>query len=222
MTSRIIRTGFIAAALLTAPLAAQAADLRQPYKAPAYVAPAYANWNGFYIGLNAGYGFGKSVWDFPTVSTTPKGFLGGGTIGYNFQTGVWVWGIEGDFDISTMKDSSSGGGPVSFETKNSWLATGRGRFGYAGWNNWLPYLTAGAAYGEIKATNSATGNASKDKLGWTAGVGVEYALWTNWSAKLEYLYVDLGKFDCGVACGAPTDNVSFHANIGRVGVNYRF
>jgi len=224
MTSKLLRTGIAAAALLCAGAAAQAADLPQPsYKAPAYSSPAYANWTGFYIGVNAGYGFGKSNWDIPALSPSPKGFVGGGTIGYNLQTGTWLWGLEADFDMSTMKGSADCA-PGTCETKNSWLATGRGRIGYAGWNNWLPYITAGAAMGDIKAT-SPVGNASKTKLGWTAGLGLEYAFMSNWSAKIEYLYVDLGKFDCGIACGAAvgvTDNVSFKANLVRAGLNYRF
>jgi|SRR5450631_678143 outer membrane immunogenic protein len=223
MKTRTIRTGVAIAALLIATIAAQAADLQRPsYKAPVYSEPSYANWTGFYIGLNAGYGFGKSNWDFPAVSTSPKGFLGGATIGYNFQTGSWVWGAEGDFDISTMKGSTACGVDTC-ETKNSWLATARGRIGYAGWNNWLPYLTAGVAGGDVKATESFVGSATKVKIGWTAGLGVEYALWTSWSVKAEYLYVDLGRFDCGLSCGsATTDNVSFKTNLARVGVNYRF
>lgn len=214
-----LRIGVAATALLFAGFAAQAADLH--YKAPAYTAPVYSNWTGFYVGLNAGYGFGTSTWDFPAVSPKPKGFIGGGTIGYNLQTGTWVWGIEGDIDFSGMKDS-----PVcalgNCETKNTYLGTVRGRIGYAGWNNWLPYITGGAAVGDIKATDTA-GSASKTKIGWTLGAGVEYAFMSNWSAKLEYLYADLGKFDCGVSCGsATTDNISFKANLVRAGLNYRF
>ncbi len=59
-------------------------------------------------------------------------------------------------------------------------------------------------------------------MGWTAGVGVEYAMMAAWSVKLEYLYVDLGKFDCGPTCGATPDEVTFKANLVRAGVNYRF
>lgn len=104
------------------------------------------------------------------------------------------------------------------------LATARGRIGYAGWNNWLPYFTGGAAMGDIKAS-SPFGSATKTKFGYTLGAGVEYAMMANWSVKLEYLYVDLGKFDCGIACGGAAttaDNVSFKANVVRGGVNYRF
>jgi len=219
----ILCGGVAAAAMLTVSMAAHAADLPRPYKAPAYIAPIYANWTGFYVGLNAGYGFGKSNWDVPAISPSPKGFVGGLTMGYNFQTGMWVWGIEGDADYAGMKGSADCFGGTC-ETKTSWLATVRGRIGYAGWNNWLPYLTGGAGFGNIKAT-SPFGDASKTQIGWTAGAGVEYAMWSNWSVKLEYLYMDLGKFDCGASCtgvAGTSDNVSFNANIVRAGLNYRF
>ena len=220
MSTRFILAGI--AAVLMAPLAARAADLPRPYKAPAgIVAPAYANWTGFYVGINGGYGFGTSTWDVPAVSPDPKGAMAGGTVGYNFQTGQWVWGLETDIDWSGMKgDATCGAG--SCTTKNDWLGTARGRLGFAGWNDWLPYITAGAAYGDVKAENAAGASASKTQIGWTAGVGLEYALRSSWSVKLEYLYADLGKFDCGATCGAATDNVSFKANMIRAGVNYRF
>lgn len=222
MMSKLIRTGAAIAAFSFAAIAAQAADLHRTYKAPAYVAPAYANWSGFYVGLNAGYGFGKSNWDVPAISNSPKGALAGVTLGYNFQTGMWVWGAEGDVDWSGMKGSSDCAPSVTCETKNTWLGTARARLGYAGFNNFLPYITGGAAFGGLKATRTPGGEASKTKVGWTAGLGLEYALWTNWSVKAEYLYADLGKFDCGITCGATSDNVSFKANIIRAGVNYRF
>jgi outer membrane immunogenic protein len=192
---------------------------RGSYKAPAYVAPAYANWSGFYVGLNGGYGFGKSSWSGGGVSTGDfdvKGAVAGGTLGYNFQTGTWVWGIEGDIDWSGMKGSSLG-----VETKNDWLGTARGRLGYAGWSNWLPYLTGGAAFGDIKGTAGGA-SVTKTNVGWTAGAGVEYAFLGAWSAKVEYLYADLGKATCPAAtCGVDTD-IKFKTNLVRLGVNYRF
>ena len=104
-----------------------------------------------------------------------------------------------------------------------WLATLRGRVGYA-IDRWLPYITGGAAYGNVKASTSAPigafTSASHNQLGWTAGVGLEYAFLGNWTAKIEYLYVDLGSFDAGPA---PTvNNVSFKENILRAGLNYKF
>jgi outer membrane immunogenic protein len=128
-----------------------AADLPRPsYKAPVY-APSYYNWTGFYAGINAGYGFGKSDWSGAggTGSTKPKGFIGGVQLGYNLQTGIWVWGLEADFQYSGMKGSDSSGTGVctgaGCETKLTWFGTGRGRIGYAGWDRWLPYITGGAA-----------------------------------------------------------------------------
>jgi len=232
MKSRTVRTGIAVAALLIAPIAASAAELPtkvsdnsgpsyMPTKAP-YLEPAAAIWTGFYIGLNGGYGFGKSTWDEPSVNLSPKGAAYGATFGYNLQTGTWLWGAEGDFDLTSIKGSADCSDGFTCETKNTWLATARVRLGYAGWDNWLPYITGGAAGGDIKASNSGLSSASKTKIGWTAGVGVEYAFWSSWSVKAEYLYIDLGSFDCGVACGAATDNVSFHTNLVRAGVNYRF
>ncbi|MGI8527061.1 MAG: outer membrane protein [Pseudolabrys sp.] len=223
MNFKLIRSGILAAAVLALPFAANAADLPRPsYKAPAYVAPSYSTWSGFYVGVNAGYGFGNSTWDVPTVNPKPKGFLAGGTLGYNYQTGIWVWGLEGDFDYSGMK-STVDCGLGTCETRNNWLATARGRLGYAGWTNFMPYITGGGAYGGLKATNSALGSASDSKFGYALGAGIEYMLYSNWSLKGEYLYVNLGKFDCGVSCGGVSpDNVTFKANILRAGLNYRF
>lgn len=223
MKTNLIRTG-IAAALLMAPLAAQAADLPRPsYKAPAYVAPAGANWTGFYLGINGGYGFGTSDWDDPAVSVDPSGALVGATLGYNWQTGSWVWGLEGDIDWADLKGDTTCGAGIC-ETKADWLGTARFRLGYAGWNNWLPYITAGGAFAGLKADNSLSGTtASKTQIGWTAGLGLEYAFRSNWSAKIEYLYADLGSFDCSTSCSLITpDNVTFKANIVRAGINYRF
>jgi outer membrane immunogenic protein len=224
MNTRLTRICLaVAAALLTGSLAAQAADLPQPsYKAPAYVGPAYANWTGFYVGINGGYAWGTSDWSGTagSFSTSPTGWLGGGTIGYNFQTGMWVWGLEADFDYVDL-NGDLGAVCLGCSVKDTWLATGRGRLGYAGWNNWLPYITGGAAFGDVKASTP-FGDGSKTAWGWTVGGGLEWAFLANWSAKAEYLYVDLGSFTCGLACGAVDQSVDFKASIVRLGVNYRF
>jgi outer membrane immunogenic protein len=225
MTISTIRAA-IAAAIVLAPLGAHAADLARRAPPPVYSvpAPAYTNWTGLYGGINAGYGWGRSDWDPLVVAAnpSPKGFLAGFTVGYNYQTSAWVWGLEGDIDFSTMKGSAACG-TATCEVKNDWLGTERLRLGYAGWSNWLAYLTGGAAFGDVKASNSLVGSVSATKFGWTFGGGVEYAMWSNWSVKLEYLYADLGHVTCDGACGAFTgDTVSFKANILRGGVNYRF
>jgi outer membrane immunogenic protein len=222
MMTKTIRTGAAIAALLIATIAAQAADLSQPsYKAPAYSAPGYANWTGFYVGLNGGYGFGTSTFSGggATDSVKLKGAMFGGTLGYNYQTGTWVWGLEGDYDISMMKGTPDG--CTGCEVKNTWLGTARARVGYAGWNNWMPYLTGGVAYSNIKLSVPGT-DFSKSSVGYVVGAGVEYAFLGNWSTKIEYLYAALGTATCPAAtCGADID-IKTQANIVRLGVNYRF
>jgi outer membrane immunogenic protein len=186
---------------------------------------AYYNWTGFYLGINAGYGFGDSSWSaVPTAGNKPTGFLVGGTLGYNYQVGSIVYGLEGDFDWSDVKDSATCAGVVTCETKNDWIGTVRGRLGYA-FDRWLPYITAGGAFGDVKATVSVpiaglAASSSSTQIGWTAGVGLEYAFLSNWSAKIEYLYVDLGSFDTGPA--PIVNNVSFKESIVRFGLNYKF
>jgi outer membrane immunogenic protein len=227
MKMSLTRICFAIAALLFGSFAAQAADLPpMSYKAPAYVGPSYVNWSGFYVGINGGYQWGKTTFsgNGADFSTSPDGWLAGGTLGYNFQPGTWVWGLEGDFDWSDLNGtqaSISCGGNCTI--KNTWLGTARLRLGYAGWNNWLPYITGGLAYGSVYAGNN-FGSVTRTKAGWTAGAGVEWALLSNWSAKIEYLYVDLGSADCGTAiCTLPAnETANYTANIARVGLNYRF
>jgi outer membrane immunogenic protein len=101
------------------------------------------------------------------------------------------------------------------------LATARGRVGVAS-ERWQPYLTGGAAFGRIVMDPTGGPSDAQTKTGWTAGGGVEYAFTGPWSAKVEYLYADLGKATCGTAsCGALT-NVTFKTSIVRGGINYRF
>ena len=207
-----------------------AADLPRPfYKAPPMYVAGFS-WTGFYVGINGGYGFGKSSWSDPAASTgdfNVKGPLVGGTVGYNLQTGSWVWGVEADADASFIKGSTSVTcAPGGCETRNRWLATGRGRIGYA-WDRFLPSLTGGVAFGDLKMTNPLGATATKTKVGYTLGGGVEYAFLGNWSAKIEYLYADLGKASCPAAtCGSVVPghdaDIKFRAHLAKVGVNYRF
>jgi outer membrane immunogenic protein len=222
---KILGAGMAALSLLAASYSAQAADIPRPVYKGVRSIVAYYNWTGFYVGINGGYGWGDSDWTVPAVSNSPKGALIGGTVGFNYQIGSFVWGLEGDYDWADIKDSTACGA-FSCETKNSWLATARGRVGYA-FDRWLPYFTGGAAFGKVEAnsTNPAAPGASDTLTGWTVGGGLEYAFLGNWSAKIEYLYVDLGSFDCNAACSgaaAVGSTVDFKTNIIRAGLNYKF
>ena len=203
--------------------AAVAADLprRMPTKAPAYV-PAGYNWTGFYVGINGGYGWGRSYWNSFGGRDRVSGGMVGGTVGYNWQAlgSPWVFGLEGDIDWTDIKGTFANAGcPTGCQTKNDWLGTARGRVGYA-WDRVMPYVTGGAAFGDIKATQTGVGTASDTNVGWTAGGGIEAALMGNLTGKIEYLHVDLGSVTCTVC--APATRVGFHDDQLRAGVNYRF
>ncbi|MET4221353.1 outer membrane immunogenic protein [Bradyrhizobium sp. LB7.2] len=174
---------------------------------------------------------------------------GGLTAGYNWQVNHAVLGLEGDINYFGVKGSATGsavypccaptGFTVSSQVSADWLATIRGRIGFLAAPTWLLYATGGAAIAEVKgnfnftdtfaaATESA---AFRDtRLGWTAGVGTEYAFGGGWSLKAEYLYVDLGSStvtSTNLLGGAFPANVFTHSvdlksNIVRVGVNYKF
>jgi outer membrane immunogenic protein len=203
---------------------ATAADLGRQYQQPYVKAPIYNpvfTWTGFYLGLNGGGGWGQSSWDRTGTFDLSGGVIGG-TVGFNWQTGQLVLGIEGDADWSGVSGTTSTLCPVGCTTRNDWLGTVRGRVGYA-FDRFLPYVTGGLAAGDIRATTPGFAGATQTNLGWTIGAGMEVAIAGNWSAKAEYLHVDLGSFNCGLACGLVTpDNVSFRANLARGGVNYKF
>ena len=225
---RVVLAGISALAAMSMLSTASAADLTRrqamPAKAPAYVAP-YYNWTGLYAGVNGGGGFGHSDWSntLGTAGFDTSGGLVGGTLGYNYEMNRVVFGVEGDVDYSTIKGDTNSGICVGIvcETRNQWLGTARGRIGYA-FDRVMPYLTAGSAFGDVKMTASNFGSETDTRAGWTAGGGLEFGIAGPWTAKVEYLYVDLGKADCSLTtCGAPTD-VDFNANVVRAGINYRF
>ncbi len=245
---RILIAGALA---LVAGGQALAADLPQaappppPPRAPAVyvptVVPTY-NWGGVYLGINGGYGFGTSEWTLTGLSSgsfDTKGFLAGGQIGANFQAGWFVGGIEADLDWTDINGNSVGGGgtlgasiplpaTTTFQTKNDWLGTARVRAGVAA-DRVLVFVTGGAAFGNVIAGPSVAipghpANNSSTEFGWTAGGGVEVALAQNWTAKVEYLYVDLANGSCTTACGSPTPApaVTFKESLIRAGVNFKF
>ncbi len=204
---------------------ANAADLGRRYQpAPVVKAPIYNpvfNWTGFYIGINGGGAWGRSTWDSADTFTVSGGLIGG-TAGYNWQVGQAVLGIEGDVDWTNISGTTTTLCPQGCKTSNTWLSTVRGRLGYA-FDRFLPYITGGLAVGDIRASVPGFAGASATNAGWTLGGGVEFALAPNWSIKGEYLYANLGSFNCGLSCGAAaTDNVSLRTSIFRAGVNYRF
>ena len=163
------------------------------------------NWTGFYIGANGGGGWGHSFWGGQSTGMNLSGGQVGGTAGYNWQYGNAVFGVEGDLDWSNLKGSATTTlCPGGCSTSDSWLSTVRGRLGYA-FGGVLPYVTGGLAVGDIRAATPGFAGASTTNAGWTVGGGLEVALPGNWSAKAEYLHVDLGHFNCGLNCGVAAD-----------------
>jgi outer membrane immunogenic protein len=178
----------------------------------------------------------------------PNGGTGGIQAGYNWQAGNLVYGAEVDFDALDLNASRSItteylSAPGTFftinqSTKTDWLLTARPRVGWA-INNWLLYATGGLAVTELRFNNTFTdtfapafenGSVSKTKAGWVVGGGVEYGFMSNWSAKLEYLYMDFGNVSSsGVVfnTGSVPPPLLIHsadlkANIIRAGINYKF
>ena len=214
--------GLVGATLLIAG-PAFAADLgRAPvYKAPPMV-PVFS-WTGWYIGGNAGYGWGESTSPgisspdftftsgaFPSLS--PKGFIGGGQIGYDWQVNNWVIGLVTDFQGADIKASGTNGvigrttgntGTTSLSEKLDFLGTTRVRLGWAA-NNWLFYGSGGVAYGDVHSTVNfnipgnlpvpllLSGAHSETRVGWAAGGGINYAVTPNWILGVDYLHYDLG------------------------------
>ena len=208
--------------VVAAAASAMAADVSpgyQPYQRSFYN-PGYS-WTGFYLGINGGGGWGRSQWDGIDRFDVSGGLIGG-TVGYNWQFGQAAFGVEGDIDWSGIEGTTTVFCAPGCTTRNHWLATVRGRLGYA-FDRFLPYLTGGLAVGDVSATLPGFPAGSITTAGWTVGAGLEFGIVSNVSVKAEYLYVDLGNFNCGLNCAlVPTGNVSFNANLFRAGANVRF
>jgi outer membrane immunogenic protein len=193
---------------------ALAADLpaRTYTKAPVAMAPIY-NWTGFYLGAMGGYG--KEDASFAPVS----GGFAGGTIGYNWQQGALVFGLEADAAWSDMSATAVIPGLVAVTAKVQDLGTVRGRIGYA-FDQVLIYGTGGYAWADTKLTASVLGlTASESHVldGWTAGAGVEVMFAPKWSLKAEYLYRSFGGTNYFTV---PSGTLNM--NSVQVGVNYHF
>jgi outer membrane immunogenic protein len=198
----------MAIALIGLTSTADAADYgygRQPYTVQQPLG-AYS-WAGPYIGGNIGYQWG----DVNNTSNSPDGFNGGVQGGYNWQYGQFVFGAEADFQASGASDRFA-----MWKFTNPWFGTLRGRAGFA-MNNILIYGTGGLAFGNLRAE---TLNLSESQwaAGWTLGVGAEMGITQNWTAKVEYLYVNLN--DNQFALTTLPNGYQF--SVVRLGVNYKF
>jgi outer membrane autotransporter protein len=223
---------------------------KAPVKAP--VSAGAPNWTGFYIGAFAGADYGSAKIDFPGIGAAgPQvaGALVGGTLGYNWQFGSWVLGVEGDAGWTNARGSVACSGALSTPggiggflagtdcaDRADFLATATARLGYA-WGRALYYAKAGGAWTHETFTvtcNNLFGScnggpaagaqsvASDDRAGWTIGYGVEFALTANWSAKGEVSYIDFGNKTMTASDGTTVLNAGMRITEGKIGVNYKF
>lgn len=253
--------------LLAWELGAPAAFAAELPVAPAPTpAPVYTNWSGCYVGLSAGTSSGRSDGYSSTaasVFTTPgtgvripafvqpitgsfnlTGFIGGAYAGCNYQAGVWVFGIEGDWSATNKEGQAfvlpgtvpaPGAAPLdpadTWHLQERWLSTARGRLGWTVWDKSLLYVTGGAAWAKFDTTETRTGTTfasiqTDRRTGWTVGGGWEYALGYGWLARAEYLYVDFGNWTTltGTLPVPPISslNVNLRDHIFRGGMSYKF
>ncbi len=233
--------------------AASAADMAVKAPPPPVVAP--YSWTGCYVGVEGGgsWGRNRSISN-GTNNGTANGTLGslksegdfsggivGGTVGCNYQVNQWVFGIEGDYSWSGAQGSSNLVFPpfvAAFreDVSQNYIATIRGRLGWAFRPALMVYGTAGAAFADLRIhefnPTAALGSAANigaaethQYAGWTAGVGIEWGFAPNWSAKFEYLYMDLGHqdfFATTVTSCCTFQNTRLTDNVVRAGINYRF
>ncbi len=178
IAAAVVSAALASAATVTLGAGRRSRPIAQPYTVNQPL-NAYS-WAGPYLGGNLGYGWGS----VSNSVTKPDGVFGGVQGGYNWQYGPSVFGIEGDIQVNAADDTFA---PWKFS--NPWFGTVRGRVGYA-LNNVLVYGTGGLAFGELRAETFGLSE-SHTTAGWTVGVGAEFGINQNWTAKVEYLYVDL-------------------------------
>ena len=221
---------------------ALAADLGGSIKdAPVYQEPAPRfNWTGFYLGANLGGAWANGDASYSqggatlfSSSVNDSSVIGGGQIGYNWQAGQLVVGIEADLAAQTLSSSATSlGNAVSLSHNNRWVGTVRPRIGYAT-GSALLYITGGLAYGNVEhgvsetvagVTRSYTD--SSTRYGWTLGGGIEWALNRNWTLGAEYLHIDLGSTTVSAAAAGafPASSGRFEdrEDVVRAKLNYKF
>ena len=222
------------AAVVAISAPAAAADMRMPMKAPAPVAAVFS-WTGFYVGINGGWGWGRSRWDLQPLglsegSARVDGGTVGGQIGYNWQMGSWVFGLEAqgnwaDFEgqrVSLLFPA------ITNRTRIDAFGLFTGKIGYA-WDTFMLYAKGGAAvesldYRYFNTVTGVTGGRADDtRWGASAGVGLEWAFAPNWSAGLEYNHLFMGRHNVTFT-PAPnvTDRVRLDTDVFTARLNYRF
>jgi len=192
------------------------------------------DWTGPYAGVSAGSNWGGQHWD-TNAEPDFAGLLAGGQAGYNYQTGKFVWGIEGDAGLSNARGAKACPNQprlLSCEDDVGTLGSLTARFGYT-WGRALFYAKGGWAFGEVTAGTSlnfvavpvpgamSVARSTNWDSGWTVGAGMEYALTDRWSAKAEYMHYEFPESTFTVAQNATT-NATTAGNIVRIGVNYHF
>jgi outer membrane immunogenic protein len=220
-------------AVLATAATANAADLG-PYRSPSrssslppveYSQP--FSWSGLYLGVQLGYANGNTTADSgpsggfnQAYDYKSSGWLGGGHVGYNFQRGNLVYGVEADLEKSGQKGPGVGSLGSYHATDVDWQGSLRGRLGLA-YDRTLFYGTAGWAFGDVK-TNKGFASYSDVRNGWTAGVGVEHMLTTNLSARLEYRYTDFGVGKFGDTSINSIDRSDVNQHAVRAGLSLKF
>jgi len=229
---KFLLTGVALAALACGP--ALAADLparrAMPVKAPEPVAT-YYNWSGLYIGAHAGGGFGEKCFTFAGNSDgchDNDGFLAGGQIGFNVQSGQFVFGVEfsGSWADLTGSHTALFNSPDTLHSDVNTILLFTGRVGLA-FDRALLYVTGGGAWVRENFEYNSGGAISSDKqnrTGWTIGAGLEYGLAPNWSIAVQYNYIDLGDKDVNFTGGAGTftHQSDQHIHLATARLNYRF
>jgi outer membrane immunogenic protein len=231
--------GCVAAAALS--VSANAADLA--VKARPALDPVWS-WTGFYIGGHVGAGWGTTETTltsfsggppgaFPIAQNSRSGFLGGGQVGYNYQSGWAVFGVEGDIAGMDVKGTTPCIITIACTSKSDWLATVSGRVGGVIGDRTLVYIKGGGAWLHTNQSATVGGitqltSASSTPAGWLLGMGTEYAFSRNWTGFLEYDYMDFQAKNVAFPLGVPAPGAVVNASvvnklsIAKAGVNYKF
>jgi outer membrane immunogenic protein len=257
MRSQLGSAAAIAAALFAGSAIAADLPMRKEPPPPPVAPPPPPTWNGLYLGLNIGGGWvnnninNNDIVFIPFTTVNPAftpfggnlaflafnnnnnnnkgGVVGGGQVGYNYQfANSFVLSAEADIQGTSIGTNNNNNNSFFFNGNNfqrglPWFGTVRGRLGFLLMPSLLVYGTGGFAYGGIQFFNQ-----TRTDTGWTAGGGLEYLFWQNWSAKVEYLFVDLypnnnnNNIFFGFNGFGWVNNRHLEANVVRVGLNWHF